>query len=143
MPATCLRDGRRCLPVYMNICCRRNADTSPTLKHSRRQIVEVELDSTLPIDRRHHCHEMHVYGSSATYIFCKQLSARWRRQNKCDFPEVCGRSAMNLELVCDASATPFGCCRRHDCDVTALYMNQALDVTEVVIAQRYSPTIMC
>ena len=34
---------------------------------------------------------------------------------------------MNLELVYDASATPSGCCRRHDCDVTALYVNQTLD----------------
>ena len=36
------------------------------------------------------------------------------------------KSVMNLELVYDASATPFGCCRRHDCDVTALYVNQPL-----------------
>ena len=69
MPATCLRDSRRCFPAYVNICRRRNADTSPTLKHCRRQIVEVELDSTLPIGRRHHLHEMHVYVSSVTYIF--------------------------------------------------------------------------
>ena len=33
---------------------------------------------------------------------------------------------MNLELVYNASVTPSGCCRRHDCDVTALYVNQAL-----------------
>ena len=132
MPATCLRDGRRCLPAYVNVCRRRNADTSPTLKHCQRQIVEVELDLTLPIGRRHHCDEMHVYGSSTARLprifLCEQLSARWRRQNKCDFPEVCGRSAMNLGLVYNASATPSGCCRRHDCDVTALYVNQTLAI---------------
>ena len=50
------------------ICRRRNADTSPTLKHCRRQIVKVELDSTLPIGRRHHCDEMHVYGSSTARL---------------------------------------------------------------------------
>ena len=33
---------------------------------------------------------------------------------------------MNLELPYDAFATPSECCRRHDCDVTALYVNQAL-----------------
>ena len=116
------------------LCRRRNADTSPTLKHCRRQIVKVELDSTLPIGRRHHCDEMHVYDYDSStarlprIFLCEQLSARWRRQNKCDFPEVCGRSAMNLELVYNASVTPSGCCRtrRHDCDVTALYVNQAL-----------------
>ena len=129
MPATCLRDGRRCLPAYVHICRRRNADTSPTLKHCRRQIVGVELDSTLPIGRRHHCDEMHGFGSSTACLrrifLCEQLSARWRRHNKGDFPEVCGRAAMNLELVYDASAAPSGCCRRHDCGVTALYVNQA------------------
>ena len=108
MPATCQRDGRRCLPVYVNICRRRNADTSPTLKQCRRQIVEVE--STARLQR---------------IFLCEQMSARWRRQNKCDFPEVCGRSTMKLELVYDASATPSGCCRRHDCDVTVLYVDQA------------------
>ena len=103
-----------------------------TLKHCQRQIVEVELDLTLPIGRRHHRDEMHVYGSSTARLprifLCEQLSARWRRQNKCDFPEVCGRSAMNLGLVYNVSATPSGCCRRHDCDVTALYVNQALAI---------------
>ena len=50
MPATCLRDGRRCLPAYVNICSRRNADTSPTLKHCRRQIVEVELNLIVEVE---------------------------------------------------------------------------------------------
>ena len=116
----------------MNICRRRNADTSPTLKHCRRQIVEVELDSTLPIGHRHHCDEMYVYGSSTARLprifLCEQLSARWRRQNKYDFPEVCCRCAMTLELVYNASATPSGCCRRHDCDVTALVCEPSLKI---------------
>ena len=71
-------------------------------------------------------------------FLCEQLSARWRRQNKCDFPEVCGKSAMNLELVYDASAAPSGCCRRHDCDVTALYVNQALLICLLFLRQSRS-----
>ena len=106
MPATCLRDGRRCLPAYVNICCRRNADRSPTLKHCRRQIVEVELNLTLPIGRRRHCDEMHVYGSSATYIFYVNSC---RRDGADKINVISQKFAMNLELVYDASATPSGC----------------------------------
>ena len=90
-----------------------------------RQIVEVEMDSTHPIVAVTAATKCMSTARLRRIFLCEQLSARWRRQSKCDFPEVCGRSAMNLELVYDASATLSGCSRRHDCDVTALYVNQA------------------
>ena len=48
-----------------------------------------------------------------------------RRDGADKINAITQKSVMNLELVYDASATPSGCCRRHDCDVTALYVNQA------------------
>ena len=112
MPATCLRDGRRCLLEHMSQTQRRYVADSEALSASnRRSWIGFNSPDRSPSPlRRNACLRL----VCDVYFLCEQLSARWRRQNKCDFSEVCDRSGMNLKLVYDASVTPSGCCRRHE-----------------------------
>ena len=56
MPATCLRQGRRCYwrypPANVNVCRRHAADIAGCLDPCRRLTGKVELSSTLPVCRR-------------------------------------------------------------------------------------------